>query len=407
MAIYGNIPVRPAFPQLRAPGPAPDPDGKALLLYIHVPFCKTRCHYCAFHSQVFNHVGYQWYVKTLHKEIALWGGRLRRPALRTVFFGGGTPSIMPLSDLDGIMDAVRTHFRIESGAEVSIEANPDTAADISYFRALLDIGFNRLSLGVQSLADEDLLLLGRPHSAEQAVISYGTARRAGFNNISLDLMWGLPRQRLSVWLEQLKSVVKMRPDHISCYGLTVEPDTVFGRRAEECDLELPPEKEQGKMFLYGSDYLESEGYMHYEISNFARMGFECRHNMGYWEGTDYLGLGPSAVSTIGTRRFTNPTFMDAWDAAVRGGYAGQDYEELDEAARLREFVMLGLRTARGMDLKEYRRRTGKDLVSSRRRLIEALHANNLIRIARGRLRLTKEGMLVSNVIMERLAFPEE
>jgi len=405
--IYGeDVPVKPAFPDaVSKKKQQPGTNENGLLLYIHVPFCKTRCHYCNFHSQAFNQVTFSWYFKLLLDEIELWGDRLRHPRLRTVYFGGGTPSLIPLNHLDQIMKALDKHFTFNPNMEVTLEANPDSAQDVSYFRALLSMGINRLSLGMQSLKDEDLQVMGRPHSVGMTLAAYESARRAGFGNIGLDLIWGLPNQRLKTWIDQLKLVADMRPEHISAYNLTLEPGTVMEKRCgAQGDLTLPQDQEQGRMFIYGAEYLESMGYMHYEVSNFARMGFTSMHNSGYWDGSDYLGLGPSAVSTIGRRRFTTPRYMDEYDAYVRGGMVGNDYENLTDDDLLKEMVMLSLRTSRGLDLKDFRRRTGFDLVKRQEQLISALHRENLVRINQGRLKLTKNGMLVSNVIIKRLAF---
>lgn len=396
--LYGEIPA----PKVTKQEPAPKSPGRPILVYVHVPFCRSKCHYCAFHSQAFSQVTFAWYLKTLLAEIALWGHRLRHPRVTTLYFGGGTPSLFPLSALAQVMDALRANFAFEDGLEASIEANPDSACDVSFFRALLSFGFNRLSLGVQSFEDAHLALLGRPHSARQAVETFTLARQAGFGNVSLDLMYGLPGQRTNHWLEQLKSAVRLRPEHLSCYGLTPEPNTRLTRSLELGEFALPEEREQSRMFVHGAEYLESEGYLHYEISNFARMGFACRHNQGYWQGRDYLGLGPSAVSTIGSRRFTNPRWMDAYDAAVRGNFAGLDFEELDHETRLKELVLLSLRTVEGLDLKAYRKLAGRDLLRTEAALMQTLRQNDLIRVKKGRLSLTKTGMLVSNSIISRL-----
>jgi len=327
--------------------------------------------------------------------------------LRTIYFGGGTPSLIPLNQLDQIMKTLDKHFELSEGMEVTLEANPDSAQDVSYFRGLLSIGFNRLSLGMQSGNDLDLQVMGRPHSAAMTMQAYANARRAGFGNIGLDLIWGLPGQRLKAWLDQLKVVAEMRPEHLSAYNLTLESGTLMAKRCGESgDLTLPSDTEQGRMFIYGAEYLESMGYMHYEVSNFARMGFMSVHNSGHWDGSDYLGLGPSAVSTLGKRRFTTPRYMDEYDAYVRGDMVGNDFEELTEKDLLAEMIMLSLRTSRGLDLKAFRERTGYDLVKRQEQLISALHRENLVRINQGRLRLTKNGMLVSNVIIQRLAFGE-
>lgn len=405
--IYGaDAVVRPAFPEASGKkGDTPAGD-KGLLLYVHVPFCRSRCHYCTFHSQTFNQVTYAWYLKLLMQEIELWGRRLKRPALRTIYFGGGTPSLIPLHHLDGIMKALRANFTFTQGMETTIEANPDSAQDVSFYRGLMTMGFNRLSLGVQSFDNADLTTLGRPHSSAMASQAFETARQAGFANISLDLIWGLPGQRLKTWIDQLTEAVKLGPEHISAYGLTLEPYTRLAQMVEGEEFELPTNTEAGRMFIYGAEFLESHGYLQYEVSNFARMGFRSVHNTGYWQGRDYLGLGPSAVSTLGRRRFTHPRYMDEYDAAVRGQFAGDDFEELDDDTLNREWVMLSLRTTDGLDLKEFRARFGFDLIRARKTLITALHRENLVRMPAGRLKLTKNGMLVSNVIIRRLIFEE-
>lgn len=395
--------IRPAFP---SPRERSKNQAQGLSLYIHVPFCKTRCHYCTFHSQAFNQVTLSWYLKTLEKEIHLWGKRLKRPKLKTLYLGGGTPSLLGPYQLDDIVQSIHKNFSMHPNMEITLEANPDSATDVSYFRALRSIGFNRLSFGIQSLDDVELMRLGRPHSAAQAIESFAAARTAGFNNISVDFIWGLPDQRLKTWLKTLEQAVKMKPEHISAYNLTLEPHTPLGKQHEAGELALPDEQEAGRMFIYGAEYLESHGFMHYEVSNFARMGFMSAHNTSYWEGQDYLGLGPSAVSTLGKRRFTNPRYMDEYDAAVRGEFVGQEHEILTEKNLLQEMVMLSLRTTKGLDLKEFRERAGYDLVKRQNTLVSALHRQNLVRINQGRLKLTKNGMLVSNPIVQRLIFDD-
>lgn len=396
--------LTPAFlnaPLLRGDGK----EARNLLIYIHVPFCIRKCHYCAFHSQPFDQVQFAWYLKNLLSEIELWGRRLKNPRVGTVYFGGGTPSLIPPFQLQLIMDALRKNFSFTKGMEITLEANPDSANDLSYFQNLLSTGINRLSLGFQSLDDRNLETLGRPHSARQAAETFYMARKAGFANISVDLIWGLPRQKPKDWNNELQAVVKLKPEHLSCYGLTIEPETVFGKRHESgVDLELPSDDEQARMFIYGAEFLEAHGYIQYEISNFARMGFTSRHNQGYWDRMDYLGLGPTAVSTIGNRRFTNPKYLDEYDAAVRGEFVGDDFEELTDEIRAQELIMLSLRTSKGLKLSDYQELSGKDLAKEKKSLIHALHKNGLVRMSGGYLRLTKNGMLVSNSILQSLAF---
>jgi oxygen-independent coproporphyrinogen-3 oxidase len=257
---------------------------------------------------------------------------------------------------------------------------------------------------VQSLDDETLRLLGRPHDAATARAAYFAARQAGFANIGLDFLWGLPGQRLSQWLATLKEAVRLSPEHLSCYGLTLEPGTPFAAMAGAGEIAMPSEAEQAEMFVRGADYLESRGYLHYEISNFARMGFASRHNTGYWEGRDYLGLGPSAVSTLAGRRHENPRDIGRYAALAGTGAFGADGKDLTPEEVVREMVMLSLRTTRGLDLAAYRARSGRDFLKDNAGLVRALRQNGLIRLSSGHLRLTKNGMLVSSVILARLDY---
>ncbi len=396
-------------PKLNEPDPlarlAPQgrPAPRKLLLYVHVPFCRSKCRYCAFHSQVYNQVTASWYVKAVEAEIRLWGQRLSRPPAETLYFGGGTPSLLSIREIERIVTAARQSFDLDRDAEITLEANPDSTGDSAWFSALAALGVNRLSLGVQSLNDEHLAMLGRPHSSAQAQLALALARRAGFANVGLDLIWGLPGQRLVDWTTQLRTVVKeMAPQHLSCYGLTLEPGTELARRVESGELSLPPEEEQARMYVLGAEYLESEALLHYEVSNFARMGFASRHNSGYWEGRDYLGFGPSAASTLGSRRFTNPRPMEEYGAAVAAGAMGKNFETLDRDTLLRERIMLGLRTTRGFPIGLYEQLTDRPLTKDKAGLLKALRANGLAKLNQGRLRLTKNGMLVSNAIIGRI-----
>ncbi|MDR2893527.1 MAG: radical SAM family heme chaperone HemW [Deltaproteobacteria bacterium] len=377
-------------------------------LYIHVPFCRSRCRYCSFFSQALPGGGFKsargeemlrLYLEGLLGEIVLWADRLGRVKLETVFFGGGTPSLLPIPILERIMGALRRHFILAKGAELSLEANPDSLLEFGYAAELVRLGFNRLSLGVQSLDDDMLAALGRPHNSREALIALDTARVSGFANVGMDLIWGLPGQRTRLWLDELKTAVSLKPQHLSCYSLTLEEGTVLARAVDEGKISLPAEKEQSQMFAYGSEYLAAQGYLHYEISNFALMGFKCRHNLGYWEGRDYLGLGPAASSTIGNRRWSNAADLAAWSRAVKEGSIAHDYEELDKTTRVLELIMLRLRTDRGLRLQAYRELTGRDFIGDNKQFIHALHGKGMVRIRGGYLSLTDKGMLVSDSIL--------
>ena len=372
-----------------------------MLCYIHVPFCSRKCAYCAFVSQVPAAGDVQTYVDALLQEIAIQGDLLGRRTISTLYLGGGTPSLLPARVVEAILTRLRRAFRFSDEAEITLEANPESVT-AHHLHDLVSLGVNRVSIGLQALDDDSLRLLGRRHSARQGQAAVHNARLAGVQNLSLDLIWGRPGQRVKTWLDELRQVVALRPEHLSCYSLTVEPGTPLEARCLARELELPGEEEQGKMFVYGSEYLESHGYLHYEISNFARLGFQSRHNTGYWEGRDYLGLGPSAVSTLGGRRWANPDSLADWAEAVRTGTLGQDGETLTLDQRLTELVMLRLRTSRGLNLRGYRRLAGVSFMQQHAAKIRALSKRELIRIHGGYLRLSREGWLVADAILANL-----
>ena len=375
-----------------------------MLLYIHVPFCRSKCRYCAFVSKPLDMAEVEVYAAALPLEIRHFGGKLGRPKVETVYFGGGTPSLLPAWALSRILPEIPKHFDLHPAVEWTFEANPDSAQDVAYLRSLLGYGVNRLSLGVQSFSDASLACLGRPHNGKAALAAVNAVRQAGFANLSLDLIWGLPGQREGAWLEELRTAVRLRPEHLSCYGLTIEPGTPLAAEAEAGGLTLPPESEQGRMYIHGAEYLEEQGYLQYEISSFARMGFQSRHNSGYWEGRDYLGLGPGAVSTLSGVRHENPREVRDWAALAKAGRCGAGGVALSREERVREYVMLSLRTAKGLRLSLYKRLTGIDFVKENEGLLTALRQKELIRLSGGHLRLTKNGFLVSNLILARLSY---
>jgi len=374
-----------------------------MLLYVHFPFCRKKCNYCAFFSQKLVPEMVQIYLTSLKNEIIFWSNEFNFPAISSIYLGGGTPSLLSSEILDQIINWINKYFHLAPGLEFTLEANPESLDKKEKVSALRKIGVNRISLGIQSLNDEDLNFLGRVHTAKQAQTSFRLLREAGFANISLDFIWGLPGQTLPKWLGMLKKVVKLKPEHISCYALTIEPGTKLAQIKDK--LTLPDENEQGKMYVYGGELLESEGYLQYEISNFARIGYSCRHNQGYWDGQDFLGLGPSAVSTIKDKRWQNPANIKDYQKLVEQKFKGLEYEFLDEKKKTNELVMLSLRTSKGLKLKTYRQLTGKNFVQEYATLVNLLHKNHLIRLCNGYLRLTKTGMLVSDTIIER--FMEE
>ena len=270
-------------------------------------------------------------------------------------------------------------------------------------RLLRSKGLQMVYMGLESGCDAVLEKMQKGHTAAEIVAAGQKARRCGLA-LSVTAISGLGS--VAHWREHAvdtaRAVSEMKPDYLGLLTLMVEPGTPLERDCEEGRLALPPERDQNIMFMEGAAFLEANGYMHYEISNFARMGFQCRHNLGYWEGADYLGLGPSATSTIAGRRWTNPASQRAWEARTREGSLGAEVESLTPTVRVLELIMLRLRTSRGLRLKAYRKLTGRDFLRDHQRLVQALHENGLIRIRNGYLRLTRSGMLVSNSILSNL-----
>ena len=380
-----------------------------MLLYIHVPFCRKKCTYCAFFSVPLAEGGLgaemlKGYLGTLLGELRLWGERLGGKPLETVFFGGGTPSLLPARAIAGILREIDKTFALDPAAEITVEANPESALADGWLFEAKKAGVNRLSLGIQSFNDTDLVRLGRTHDVHTAEAAFFTARAAGFANISLDFMWGLPGepdrpQAQAHWLNHLKRAADLRPEHISTYGLTLEEGSALAASCASGEYALPSESDLASMYLAGAEFLESRGFIHYEISNYARIGFECRHNLGYWQGEDYLGLGPAATSTLAGRRWTNPSAASAWRTLVRDKAIGNDGEPLDAESRLKELLMLRLRMNKGLSLQTYRACSGRSFQKDFGSLAELLQKNGLASSRKGWFRLTRSGMLVADTIL--------
>ncbi len=380
-----------------------------MLLYIHVPFCRSKCHYCAFHSyplgrsvKPLQSEDFRNYLDTLSLELLIWAEVYAKTPISSIFFGGGTPSLLPAKAVGMFMERVAKHFTLTSNVEVSLEANPESLRSQGHIYEFMKAGVNRLSIGLQTLDEEYLHMLGRSHKVRDSLYAVRLANECGINNINVDLMWGLPGQGVRHWLNTLREITRMKPQHISAYGLTLEEGTKLERDYEQGRIALPPERDQSVMFMEGAALLEEQGYLHYEISNFARMGFQCRHNLGYWEGNDYLGLGPSATSTIQGRRWTNPYDLAHWARHVKDRTLDSNAAVLTPRERVLELVMLRLRTSRGLRFKAYRLLTGRNFMKDHKLLIQALHEHGLIRIRDGYLRLTRSGMLVSNSILSNI-----
>ena len=352
-------------------------------LYVHVPFCTHICPYCSFYKTRNSLPQITDFLPALKAELA-WAGRTFNLQLETVFFGGGTPSALSLSQLEDLF----RDWPLNRIPEVTMEANPMT---ISAAKAALlrDIGFNRISLGVQAFDDVSLKLLGRTHNAEQIRHTARLLRGAGFTNMNIDLMFALPGQCHEQWLASLHAALELQPQHISAYNLNYEEDTDFFRKLEAGKLHID-ENQERDFFLTASALLREHGFEHYEISNYAKPGFRSLHNQAYWAGADYLGLGPSACSTVGQLRWKNVPDTVAYAKALREkGEPLREEEALSEEMKTHERILLGLRTSHGID---------PELIPSRVSRIEELKGEGLLELTGGRLRLTQEGQLVSDSV---------
>ncbi len=361
-------------------------------LYVHIPFCLTRCGYCDFNTYAGLDELQSPYVAALLREVELaanqWGGQ----SFQSVFFGGGTPTTLPATTLTRLIQRLREGFSIEDGAEITTEANPDTVDD-PYLRRLLAGGVTRLSMGVQSFDASVLRSLDRVHSAESARSAFRAARAVGFANVNLDLIYGAEKETMDEWRRTLEEAIDLAPEHLSCYALTVEPNTLLGRKVAAGITPAPDPDLQAEMYEAACESLAAAGYRHYEVSNWARPGLESVHNRGYWEGRPYLGLGAGAHSNRGGRRWWNVRPPAEYIRLAGGGQLPVGGEErlTDEERRL-ERLLLGLRTSAGVPVGS----------ADGERLTPFIEEGLAIRRG-GRIALTDRGMLLANDLVLALA----
>ena len=373
-------------------------------LYVHIPFCAHACPYCDFSFELLKGGQVPRYLDAVNIEMAqqameaVWG----ETQFSTVFLGGGTPTAHAENQLDTLFSRLYTHFRIAPEAEMTVEANPETLTMSKLIR-LRGLGVNRISIGVQAFTSVSLARLGRHHSMDQALQAFRWARQAGFENINVDLMFGAPDQTMSDWDKTLSQAIELGPDHVSTYGLTVEPDTPFGRQAETNALDLPDEDLHIAMYNHALDRLILAGYQHYEVSNLARSGFICQHNLIYWNGADYLGLGPSAHSHVAGHRFANIRDLKPYLERIETGTSTVDIDEtLSEDERIHESIFLGLRQATGLDVQAFRDQFGNGAFQTRQASIDSLTKSGFLEQNGSHLRLTRKGLAVADSVCERL-----
>ena len=361
-------------------------------LYIHIPFCRAKCIYCDFYSLPRSEESMDAYVGALCRDLVRRADAAKGCSVDTVYFGGGTPSYLGADRLCKILETVFACYHVEKTAEITTEANPDSAREATALRQLRSAGFNRISLGMQSADDEELRRIDRVHTHEETIEAVHAARAAGFDNLSLDLIYGLPEQSAARWRENLRAAIALAPEHLSCYGLKVEEGTPLFLRQDM--MHLPDDDAQAEEYLTAVEMLADAGYLQYEISNFARANRESRHNLKYWTMQEYLGFGPGAHSDFAGRRF-------ACARDLRAYLAGE--ERLSESTRParsereEERVMLALRTVRGLDLSAL----SEDTAQAERVLAECAR-QGLAQSKNGRWHLTPQGFLVSNAVIVRV-----
>ncbi len=370
-------------------------------LYLHIPFCHTRCHFCAFTLQIHREDRVQLYLGALVNEMRLHADQqsLAGRRLDTVYFGGGTPTTLSAVQLTDILQNVRDSFGLTDATEISVEAHPDTVTEDG-LRQLTDAGCTRISFGVQSMDDGELLQIGRRTSSNRTQAAVGMARSAGFANINLDLIYGVPGQTLDGWLATLDAVLALEPAHLSCYALTVEEKTRLHLDVRRGDAIEPDAALQNEMEDAAARRLITAGFTRYEISNYARPGYACRHNLLYWQGHDYLGLGPSAQSYLDGRRFGNVESVEDYDRTlVRGCLPIAESELLSADQRQRERIVFGLRLIEGVDQVLLRHEPPD---RAWQQTLDRLTRRGLLEERAGRLRLTDAGRRFADSVAAEL-----
>ncbi|MEQ9305797.1 MAG: radical SAM family heme chaperone HemW [Marinoscillum sp.] len=370
-------------------------------IYIHIPFCKQACHYCDFHFST-NQQKKPQMVAALTDEL-----RLRKHeysgSIDSIYFGGGTPSLLTENELHQILLAVASNFNVKNNAEITLEANPDdlNLDKLVYMRKM---GINRLSIGIQTFDDDRLKFINRAHSSQEARQSLEDARSAGFTNISADLIYALPPNDLTYWKNDLDTLLGFEPEHISLYGLTIEEKTVFGKWAKKGRFYEVPEETAASQYTMAMEKLQSKGYDHYEISNFGKPGFHSRHNSAYWDDQFYMGIGPGAHSYDGSSRAYNISNNTKYMESMSRNELPRTVEMLSETDKANEYLFTHLRTRKGIDLNVFTDRFGKELVNSNKSLLIEFQNQELLEFDEKILRLTSKGFMIADEITWRLFF---
>ena len=373
-------------------------------IYIHIPFCKRRCIYCDFFSTTQSEKK-PTYIHALCQELEIRKDYLQGEDIETIYLGGGTPSQLSLEELESIFTTIYNIYKVKEDAEITLEANPDDLAP-EYVAMLRQLPVNRISMGIQTFQEDILKLLHRRHTAQQAIEAFQRCRNAGFQNISIDLMYGLPGETLETWKQDLQQAIALHPEHISAYHLIYEEGTTLWNLRERHQVEEADEELSVTLFKTLIDELTQAGYQHYEISNFCLPEFHSRHNSSYWTGKKYLGCGPSAHSYNGLSRQWNVASLDHYIEGIISGKPDYEMEDLDIYTRYNDFVITSIRTCWGMPLSYLRTEDGEDLYRYCLRMAKPYLSQGLLETKENILKLTKEGIFISDGIMSDLLWVE-
>lgn len=373
-------------------------------IYIHIPFCKRRCIYCDFFSTTQSEKKSD-YVQALCQELEMRKDYLGEEKIETIYMGGGTPSQLTEEELNEIFNCIYKVYHVVTDAEITLEANPDDLTP-EYVSMLRRLPINRLSMGIQTFQEETLKLLHRRHTARQATEAFNRCREAGFRNISIDLMYGLPGETMEMWKSDLQQAIHMRPEHISAYHLIYEEDTLLWKLKEQHQVEETDEELSVSFFRTLIEKLTDAGYQHYEISNFCLPNMHSRHNSSYWIGKKYLGCGPSAHSYNGTSRQWNVADLDKYMQGIASGKPDYEIEDLDLYTRYNDFVITGIRTCWGISLSHLRITYGEQLHHYCLRMAKPHIEQGFLEIKEDSLKLTRKGIFISDGIMSDLLWVE-
>ncbi|WP_294479380.1 radical SAM family heme chaperone HemW [uncultured Bacteroides sp.] len=369
-------------------------------IYLHIPFCKTRCIYCDFYSTTRSELKGR-YVQALCRELTLRRDYLKGEKVETIYFGGGTPSQLDKEDFTLIFNTIGEQYGLEHSREITLEANPDDLTT-DYLKMLSTLPFNRISMGIQTFDDATLKLLNRRHNAQTAIEAVRRCREAGFRNISIDLIYGLPGETRERWEKDLRQAIDLNVEHISAYHLIYEEDTPIYNMLKQQRIHEVDEDTSLHFFTVLMDYLQKAGYEHYEISNFCRPGKQSRHNTSYWKGIPYLGCGPSAHSFNGTTREWNISSIDTYIKGIEENQRAFETELLDATTRYNEFIITTMRTAWGTPIEKLKQQFGNEMWEYCRQMAAPYLANGKLEEHDGALRLTREGIFISDSVMSDL-----